>query len=133
MGPQDDDGRAFTVDALFPGPKKPGNKRGPKETPPPNPTREPFFFTLPPPPRLGYFRGRLLFLWRRVSPAGARFSSRVVLIRVPWSRRRRWWNGRHGGLKSHCPSGRVGSNPTRRMAPHRWLAATPSAAKSGSQ
>ncbi len=28
---------------------------------------------------------------------------------------RRWWNGRHDALKRHCPSGRVGSNPTRRM------------------
>ena len=23
-----------------------------------------------------------------------------------------WWNGRHGGLKSHCSKGRVGSSPT---------------------
>src|SRR3954453_5124287 len=22
-----------------------------------------------------------------------------------------WWNGRHDGLKIHCPSGRAGSNP----------------------
>ncbi len=29
--------------------------------------------------------------------------------------RRRWWNGRHDALKRHCPSGRVGSNPTRRI------------------
>ena len=28
---------------------------------------------------------------------------------------RRWRNGRLDGLKSHCPKGRVGSNPTRRM------------------
>src|SRR5205807_9557002 len=30
------------------------------------------------------------------------------------SRPRRWRSGRLGGLKSRCPQGRVGSNPTRR-------------------
>jgi hypothetical protein len=29
---------------------------------------------------------------------------------------RRWRNGRLDGLKIHCPKGRVGSNPTRRIA-----------------
>lgn len=23
-----------------------------------------------------------------------------------------WWNSRHGSLKSYCPRGRVGANPT---------------------
>lgn len=27
---------------------------------------------------------------------------------MPW-----WWNGRHDGLKSHCPQGREGSTPSR--------------------
>ena len=48
--------------------------------------------------------------WRRRSRPSRRGAPAYTSARP-----RRWWNGRHGGLKSHCPSGRVGSNPTRRI------------------
>src|SRR4051794_30113641 len=30
-----------------------------------------------------------------------------------------WWNGRHDGLKIHCPKGRAGSNPA--PGTHFWM------------
>src|SRR5689334_1057919 len=60
MGPHDDDGRAFTFDALWAVPERPANTAATATSAPTNASRETFFFTLPPPTRLGTIRGRTL-------------------------------------------------------------------------
>ena len=55
----------------------------------------------------------------RSRPTACRFTPGAErTLTMPPGRRtgsRGWWNGRHGGLKSHCPRGREGSSPSPRM------------------
>ncbi len=56
-------------------------------------------------------------LWWRVSDAFQTVRPRRIIPSEggsKLSRARRWRNGRLDALKTHCPKGRVGSNPTRR-------------------
>lgn len=48
-----------------------------------------------------------------------------LVLALEWLSKRRWRNGRLGILKRFCPKGRVGSNPTRRIASERLQVRSP--------